>query len=334
MIIDIHAHTTNHKLWNLHTPSATIEDLERLAEKNGVVKILLMATYFPFKGSGLHNEELLARIGDKKLGLSTVRGSVYGNNGPLFAVCGSLNMMDNVELGVMRLRRLAEDKKIVGIKLYPGYQDFKPSGVLAFPVYELAEKFDLPVIFHSGYLHHCCRQEEVARRCGRPTCPLDSLEYLSRPSQLYGAAQKFPRVKFVAAHLGNPYFSELRDLMRTCPNVYTDISGTVEDSPEEKAALQSEILHFLALPNGIDRLMFGTDFPIQSYEDTIALVETLGGTVQAVPWSCDDNMDAGDPWGIGEDGKAKIYWQNAAKLFHLAQFPSTSVGGVPCSSGC
>jgi len=302
MIIDIHAHTTNHKLWNLSTETATIEDLEKLAEKFGVVKILLMATYFPFKGSGLHNEELLARIGDRKL----------------FAACGSLNMMDNVELGVMRLRRLAEEKKIVGIKLYPGYQDFKPSDVLAFPVYELAEKFDLPVIFHSGYLHHCCRQKEGARRCGRPTCPLDSLEYLSRPSQIYGAAQRFPRVKFVAAHLGNPYFSELRDLMRTCPNVYTDISGTVENSPEEKAALQSEILHFLALPNGIDRLMFGTDFPIQSYEDTIALVETLGGTVQAVPWSCDDNMDAGDPWGIGEDGKAKIYWQNAAKLFHLS----------------
>src|SRR3989339_196652 len=312
MIIDIHAHTTNHKLWNLHTPSATIEDLERLAEKNGVVKILLMATYFPFKGSGLHNEELLARIGDKKLGSSTVRGSVYGNNGPLFAVCGSLDMMDKVELGVMRLRRLAEDKKIVGIKLYPGYQDFKPSGVLAFPVYELAEKFDLPVIFHSGYLHHCCRQEEEARRCGRTTCPLDSLEYLSRPSQIYGAAQRFPRVKFIAAHLGNPHFEEMFQLMSACPNVYTDISGVHEDKPEDMAAVIAAAKRIVGLPGGAERLMFGTDFPIQSYEETLAIV---------------------DAFGLSAAERELILWKNAAKLFRLSQFPSTSVGGVPCSSG-
>ncbi len=301
MIIDIHAHTTNHKLWNLHTETATIADLERLAEEHGVTKIVLMATYFPFKGSGLHNEELLTRIGDRKL----------------FVACGSLDMMGNVELGVMRLRRLAQEKRIVGIKLYPGYQDFKPSGVTAFPVYELAEEFNLPVILHSGYLHHCC-SDASERRCGFADCPLDKLEYLSRPSQFFGAAQRFPRVKFVVAHLGNPHFSELRDLMRICPNVYTDISGTIEYAPEEKEALRAEIEHFITLvPNGVDRLMFATDFPIQSYADTIALVESLGGTIHPGPWACDDNMDAGDPWGIGDDGKANIYWKNATKLFRL-----------------
>lgn len=295
MIIDIHAHTTNHKLWNLHTQTATIEDLEKLAEKHGVVKILLMATYFPFKGSGLHNEELLARVGDRKLGPCAVRNSRYGNDGPLFAVCGSLNMMDNVELGVIRLRRLAQEKKIVGIKLYPGYQDFKPSSVIAFPVYELAEEFGLPVIFHTGYLHHCCH-EGSEHRCGIADCPLDKLEYLSRPSQFFVAAQRFPRVNFVAAHLGNPHFEEMFQLMSACPNVYTDISGVQEDKPEDMAAVIAAAKRIVGLQGGAERLMFGTDFPIQSYEETLAIVDALG---------------------LSEAERELILWKNATKLFHL-----------------
>jgi len=49
MIIDIHAHTSRHKLWNLHTASADIADLHQLADRFGIEKIYLMATYFPLK---------------------------------------------------------------------------------------------------------------------------------------------------------------------------------------------------------------------------------------------------------------------------------------------
>lgn len=147
MLIDVHAHTSNKKLWNLHTETATIAKLEKLAEQFNVRKIVLMATYFPFKGSGLPNAELLQRI--------------KGND--LFAMFGSLDVSNGMLNGIQELRELADRGEILGIKMYSGYQEFNPSSEEVFPVYELAREFNLPVMFHTGELHHCCPREKRAK---------------------------------------------------------------------------------------------------------------------------------------------------------------------------
>src|SRR3989339_434953 len=100
MIIDIHAHTSNHKMLGLHSQTASIDDLEK---------------------------------------------------------------------GLNELEELARDKKIFGIKLYPGYQIFDCADKNIFPIYELARKYNLPVKFHTGELHHCCPGENRKKgefRCG------------------------------------------------------------------------------------------------------------------------------------------------------------------------
>ncbi len=288
MIIDCHAHTSNHKLWGLHTDSATIEDLERLAEKFGICKIVLMATYFPFKKTGLTNQELLARI---------------AGNG-LFCMFGSLDIMNNFQAGLRELEALAEKKLIAGIKLYPGYQNFKASDEKVFLIYELAQRFGLPVMFHTGELHHCCSREKREKgdlKCNNDFCWLDRLQHLSHPEQMRKAAQSFPDVTFVLSHLANPYFKDLRQLMAECENVHTDMSGqflsdTEEDNPDYRQLLKREIIKFLQLPQGIDRLMFGTDFPIQSYQDSVDLIKMLG---------------------LSEEEKGKIFYKNAQKLLGL-----------------
>jgi len=290
MIIDIHAHTSTHRMRGLHTDSATILDLERIASRRRIDKIVLMATYFPFKGSGLHNNELLSRVAGKEL----------------FSVFGSLDVTGDFSAGLDELTKLAEEKKIVGIKLYPGYQFFSPSDQNIFPIYELAQKFDLPVAIHTGELHHCCPREKRDQglgRCGMIACPLDddATKKLAHPESIHGAAVNFPKVNFILCHLSDPYFTSLRSLMLECPNVYSDISGqflsgTDEASQEEKQKVIIEILKILDLPNGINRLMFGTDFPIQSYFDSIQLVESLG---------------------LNEYNSEKIYSGNALKIiFH------------------
>jgi predicted TIM-barrel fold metal-dependent hydrolase len=57
-----------------------------------------------------------------------------------------------------------------------------------------------------------------------------------------------------------------------------------------------ELKKFLQIPRAIDRLMFGTDFPIQSYDATIGFVEALE---------------------LRDEEKEKVYWKNAAKLFRF-----------------
>lgn len=267
MIIDIHAHTSQHQLWNLHVEMADIDALRRLAKDFNIDKIYLMATYFPLKKSGLINEELLARMaGDS-----------------LFGCFGSLDAENNLAAGLSELTDLAQAKLIDGLKLYPGYQNIDLGSEAFWPVYCLAEKFGLPIAIHQGELHHCCpRNKRLSGdfRCQNNRCLLDERGDLSHPNKLEPALAAFPKVNFIACHLANPFFNDLRSLMSRYPNLYTDLSGQFvsasdEDTPDYRKALQFELESFLALDSGPERLMFGTDFPIQSYEDSLSLVEAL-----------------------------------------------------------
>lgn len=289
MIIDIHAHNSNHKLWGLHTESATISDLEKEAKKHGIRKIFLMATYFPYKKSGLRNEELLKRI----------------KNNNLFGMFASLDASCDINDAVKSLRRLAQNKLIIGLKLYPGYQKFNLSDKKMEAIYELAEEFKLPIAIHVGELHHCCSKEKREKRktrCGN-ICPIDTFSYLARPKEAESVIRNHINVNFILAHLGNPYFSEVRDLMKKYQNVYTDmsgqfISGSDEDTPEYRKEIKNEIEKFLQIENMLDRLMFASDFPIQSYKDSIELIEMLD---------------------LPPEKKRKIYSINAIKLFNLTE---------------
>lgn len=287
MKIDIHAHNSNHKLWGLHTESASISDLGKEAKKHGIEKIFLMATYFPYKKSGLKNNVLLERIKGNKL----------------FGMFASLDAGTDISEVIVDLRKLAENKLIAGLKLYPGYQKFSLSDKKVEPIYELAGKFNLPIAIHVGELHHCCpkeKREKRKTRCG-DICPIDTFAYLANPREAESAIRNHPKVNFILAHLGNPHFGEVRDLMRKYSNVYTDMSGqfisaSYEDTPEYRRELKNEMLQFFQIENAIDRFMFASDFPIQSYKDSIELIESLE---------------------LSSEEKEKIYSKNAIKLFNL-----------------
>ena len=266
-IIDVHAHTSNHRLWGLHVETATIDDLTRLAGQFNIQKIVLMATYFPFKKSGLHNHELYRRI--------------KGND--LFAMFGSLDVTTNFWKGFYELVLMALQKKIAGIKLYPGYQEFDCSDSKIFPIFYLARVMQIPVMFHTGELHHCCPRDERKKgkfRCG-DTCMIEKLGHLSRPEAILPAIKAFPHVNFILSHLGNPYFNEQRQIMTNHQNVYTDISGQfVSGLPEEdnqayRQTIRNKLRQFLNIAYAGDRIMFGTDFPIQSYQASMDIIDSL-----------------------------------------------------------
>jgi predicted TIM-barrel fold metal-dependent hydrolase len=248
VIIDLHAHTSKQPMRDLHVTSASIETLEGLASQYGITTIVLLATYFTYRNTGVHNYDMLERI----------------KGHPLFLMFGSLDAKNELEAGLAELEQLATEEKISGIKLYPGYQRFHPSEPELDAVYTLAEKFRLPVMLHGGELHRCDEKyQELARPC-----------YIEKP------ARDHPNVKFVVSHLSNPYFAELRDVMDRCPNVHTDISGqfrsgSPEDTPEYREFIVGEIRKFLSCSRGSERVIFATDFPIQSYKDTLDLVNRL-----------------------------------------------------------
>jgi hypothetical protein len=241
--------------------------LENEAKRYGISSIILLATYFPLKGTGVHNFDLLERI--------------KGHS--LFRMFGSLDVMNNFQSGLVELESLAQEAKIAGIKLYPGYQGFKPNEKRLKKVYALAEKHHLPIMLHGGELHHCCPPElrEVGPRpCGLSACKIQEYGNMCFPQYVEKPALDYPRVKFVISHLANPYFSELRRVMKRCPNVFTDISGqfvsgSLEDTEKYRQFIVSEIQQFFSCPQGYERVMFATDFPIQGYKDSLDLIKRL-----------------------------------------------------------
>lgn len=268
LIIDVHVHTSDNTMRGLHTTDASLLAIEHSATELGIEQALVLATYFPFKKRGLHNQELLARLG----GFSR------------FKAIGSLDAMNALGPGIRELEALARHGQIVGIKLYPGYQNIHLNSQDVALVLDLARIYALPVTIHAGALHHCCsarRRENGDLRCGNTFCWIDKLGYLAHPDAMRASIQAYPEITFVIAHMANPYFDALRSLMREFPNVVTDISGqfisgTHEDSPEYRQRILHEIECFLTeVPDGRERVLFGSDFPIQSFVDSIWLVENL-----------------------------------------------------------
>lgn len=267
-IIDVHVHTSNHPMRELHVTDASLTAIERACDHFGIERALVLATYFPFKGTGLHNRDLLDRIA----------GSAR------FSAIGSLDMMHDAVGGIAELRALCEAGLLVGIKLYPGYQQFHVDDQQTRLVCALAQEYALPVTIHGGELHHCCsamRRSVGELACGNAFCWIDRLQPLAHPDAFRATIEAFPDVTFVIAHMANPYFDALRVLMRDCPHVVTDCSGQfLSGSHEDTSAYRQEIVREMTrfiheVPDGEHRLLFGSDFPIQSFADTIGLVEAL-----------------------------------------------------------
>ncbi len=187
-------------------------------------------------------------------------------------VIGSVDVDDDINKQLESLQQLFEEKKIFGIKLYPGYQHFYPSDEKIYPIAELCQKYNKPLIFHSG---------DVYDFEGKAV-----LKY-SHPIHIDGLAVKFPKCKMVIAHFGFPYHMEAANVVSKNENVYTEISGTIDkpDTNKDAENLLSQYAKdlqrvFNYFPNVKSKTMFGTDYggeytPLNQIEPYIELVERV-----------------------------------------------------------
>jgi len=145
------------------------------------------------------------------------------------------------------------------IKVYLGYVHRWAYDAAYEPVYALAEKYDVPVVFHTGDTYSI----------------RGKLKYAD-PLTIDEVAVDHPKVTFVIAHAGNPWIQSAAEVAYKNPNVYLDGSalliGDLGKRPREtvdRYVVQpiSWIFGYLEDPS---KLMFGTDWPltdIASYVD-------------------------------------------------------------------
>jgi len=126
------------------------------------------------------------------------------------------------------------------------------------PYYERAESYGMPVLFHTGVIARTSvdKKEDVSSARMSPAC-LDRI------------ARWCPRLKIIAAHMGDPWFAEAYNTSQKNPNMWLDISGK---GIWLKAAAIREHLWIRLRP---EKLVFGLDEPPSQYRRIIHAWDTL-----------------------------------------------------------
>ncbi len=122
-----------------------------------------------------------------------------------------------------------------GVKLHPDFQRFVVDREDIFPIYEACAELGLPILFHVG----------------------DRNSDASSPARVRHIADRVPELKVIAAHMcGYSVWDEAeRELIGT--PVYTDTSDALIGLPPER-------VYALIEKHGLDRVMFGSDYPLRT----------------------------------------------------------------------
>lgn len=134
-------------------------------------------------------------------------------------------------------------------ELHPGRQHFFPNDPRFYPLWERAQKLELPVLFHTGM---------AAVGAGTPGGMGVKLKYTS-PIHLDDVAADFPRLKIIGAHPAWPWQDEALAIARHKANYFIDLSGWAPKYfPSELVKQANSILQ--------DKVLFGSDWPSMSVE--------------------------------------------------------------------
>lgn len=152
---------------------------------------------------------------------------------PKFIPCGTLHA--EYENYKEELRWLREHG-VHGIKLHPEFQHFVLDDARLFPMLQEMERTDMFLIAHMG----------------------DPRVNVSGPTRMEPIARTFPKLRCIAAHLGNWGdwdIEKIRPLAKL-PNIYTDISSSFNYTSDHDA------LYAILREYDPTHVFFGSDYPI------------------------------------------------------------------------
>lgn len=153
-----------------------------------------------------------------------------------------------------------------GLKLHPDFQGFNADDPDMYYIYEALEP-GFPMLIHVG----------------------DKNLDFSSPCRLARVLELFPHLTIIGAHLGGySRWDEARQYL-VGKNLYLDTSSTLwKLDPNEATDIIRE--------HGVDKIVFGSDYPVVSHGEEIERFLSLPLT---------------------EDEREKILWKNAARILNI-----------------
>ena len=265
VIIDCHTHLNRYSPTDAPTLAERYARLGAEMRANGIAHAVVLTSYdiTPDRPSP---DEVLAMVeGD-----------------PRFSVVAGVSFPHLGADQIAYLRGLLQARRIVGLKLYPGYQPFHLSDRRLHPVYEMAAEAGVPVMIHTGDTFS----------------PKTKVRY-AHPLEVDDVAVDFLETTFVMCHLGNPWFADAMEVVYKNANVMGDFCGLTLGAFEpryERLALR-RVNDVIAYVNDPHKLMFGTDWPISDIATYLRFTDKLELTA---------------------DEREGVLWRNAARVFGIA----------------
>ncbi|MBR0311302.1 MAG: amidohydrolase family protein [Oscillospiraceae bacterium] len=169
---------------------------------------------------------------------------------PRLFLCAAIDLKAPIAPQLNAIAPKIEAHKIVGLKIYLTYQRGRADDEKMTPVYDFARRHRLTVTFHTGL-------------CSL-VLPTDNDMAGSDARHIERAAQKYPDVNFVIAHLDDPRFRPCVEILARNDNLYSDVSGAYETGTKEGNDVDDAIEIFkdaiLSQPGMEKKILYGTDF--------------------------------------------------------------------------
>lgn len=162
--------------------------------------------------------------------------------------------------------------KVVALKAYLGYTYHGPDSPRYLPYYRLAAKHDIPFIFHTGDTWSTAAKVRYAH-----------------PLLVDEVAVDHPDVKFVLAHMGNPWLRDAAEVVFKNDNVWADLSGLVvgdeaalRTNPDGTippnsylADLAHDLQRAFRYTEKPERFLYGSDWPLVPMAAYRALIAAI-----------------------------------------------------------
>lgn len=242
MIIDCHVHLNNY----LNSRVAPEESVQRLLSEmrtHGIDEAFILTSYL---------------ANDQRPRIERVLELVKPY--PQLHVVEGISLSGGAPLDLRATEERIRSGQTIGLKLYPGYEQYYPTDRLCEPLYEIAARHRVPVMFHTG---------DTYTKIGK-------LKY-SHPLHLDDVAVDHPDLRIVICHLGNPWFRDTAELIYKNDNIRADISGLVLGKFEAKfeAWLAAQVRELIVYAGDPEDLLFGTDWPLVDMGPYLRFVRSL-----------------------------------------------------------
>jgi len=189
---------------------------------------------------------------DDPLGIN--RTLEIGSFVPGLRPIGAMDPTRTDEEHFRRVELILASGVVVALKGYLGYLHFGPEHANYRRYYELAAKYRIPVMFHTGDTYS----------------PQAKLKF-AHPLGVDEVAVDHPDCKFLMCHLGNPWMTDAAEVIYKNINVWADLSGLMvgddgafasEEGRDAMAELAHAVRRAIKYSERPNRFVYGTDWPL------------------------------------------------------------------------